>query len=62
MMMQVESTAPESPAASANGTVRPSDMPMTMFRTVREPVKCCSVWGVVGRVSSAGVGVIRQSA
>lgn len=42
-MMPLESTAPESPAASANGTVKPSDMPMTMSRTVSESVKWRSV-------------------
>jgi uncharacterized protein YjbJ (UPF0337 family) len=30
---------PDRPAASANGTVRPSDMPMTMSRTVSPDVK-----------------------
>jgi len=31
--------APESPAASAKGTVRPSDIPMTTSRTTSVPVK-----------------------
>lgn len=44
----VESTAPESPAASAKGTVKPSDMPMTMSRTRSPEVKCFSVCGVEG--------------
>jgi hypothetical protein len=35
-------TAPVSPAASANGTVRPSDIPMTTSRTDSPAVKCCS--------------------
>jgi hypothetical protein len=35
----LEATAPDSPAASANGTVRPSDMPITMSRTVSDAVK-----------------------
>src|ERR1700690_657735 len=38
----------ERPAAKANGTVNPSDMPMTMSRTVAEAVKCFSICGVVG--------------
>src|SRR2546428_652743 len=40
--------ASESPAARANGTVRPSDIPMTMSRTVLPAVKCFSTWGVCG--------------
>ena len=31
------------PAARANGTVRPSDIPMTISRTSSPPVKCVSV-------------------
>src|SRR5438093_13439540 len=51
-MMRVVSTAPDKPAASANGTVRPSAMPMTMSRTVAVPVKWRSMWGICGiRVS-----------
>src|SRR5438067_3285158 len=38
-------TAPDSPAARANGTVRPSDIPMTTSRTDSEAVKCFSTWG-----------------
>src|ERR1700760_509305 len=34
--------APVKPAASAKGTVRPSDIPMTISRTVALAVKCCS--------------------
>jgi hypothetical protein len=34
--------APEIPAARANGTVRPSDMPTTTSRTVSLAVKCFS--------------------
>ena len=34
------------PAARANGTVRPSDIPMTTSRTVSVPVKWRSVWWV----------------
>src|SRR5579883_2820024 len=51
-MMLVELTAPESPAASAKGTVRPSDMPMTISRTVSPAVKCCSTCGVWGITSA----------
>src|SRR5829696_5799518 len=40
--------APVSPAASANGTVRPSAIPMTMSRTTSLDVKCRSMWGVCG--------------
>src|SRR2546428_11394683 len=47
-MTAVVATAPESPAARANGTVRPSDIPMTMSRTVLPAVKCFSTWGVCG--------------
>src|SRR5437868_832443 len=41
-------TAPESPAASANGTVSPSDMPMTTSRTISLAVKWRSVCRVSG--------------
>src|SRR4051812_43035674 len=40
--------APLRPAASANGTVRPSDMPMTTSRTISLAVKWRSVWRVSG--------------
>jgi hypothetical protein len=40
-------TAPDRPAASAKGTVRPSDMPMTTSRTISDPVKCCSKCGAI---------------
>ena len=43
--MPVASTAPESPAARAKGTVKPSDMPITMSRTIALPVKCLWGWG-----------------
>src|ERR1700690_787764 len=39
---RVDCTAPESPAANAKGTVRPSDMPMTTSRTKLPAVKCFS--------------------
>src|SRR6266849_2448825 len=41
-------TAPESPAASAKGTVRPSDIPITVSRTKLPAVKCFSTCGVCG--------------
>jgi len=34
--------APEMPAASAKGTVSPSDIPITMSLTVSPPRKCSS--------------------
>src|SRR2546426_541548 len=46
--MAVESMTPETPAASANGTVSPSDIPITMSRTIALAVKCCSTCGVSG--------------
>src|ERR1700745_860821 len=49
---RVELTAPESPAASANGTVSPSAMPMTTSRTNSPAVKGFSMWGVVGILRS----------
>jgi hypothetical protein len=44
--------APESPAAGAKGTVRPSDTPMMTSRTTSPAVKCRSRW--LGRLSSIG--------
>jgi hypothetical protein len=44
----VDCTTPERPAARAKGTVKPSDMPMTMSRIVSEDVKCFSTCGVCG--------------
>src|ERR1043165_7553774 len=41
-------TAPLSPAASANGTVSPSDIPMTTSRTISLAVKWRSVCRVSG--------------
>src|ERR1700692_2299288 len=46
--MPLEATAPLKPAASANGTVSPSDIPMTTSRTVSLAVKWRSVWIVRG--------------
>src|ERR1700694_1418383 len=48
MIIVVELTAPERPAARANGTVNPSDMPITMSRTASPAVKCRSICGVCG--------------
>src|SRR5258708_38727212 len=45
---RVELTAPDRPAASANGTVNPSAMPITTSRTKRPAVKCDSTCGVRG--------------
>src|SRR6202165_3996806 len=45
---RLESMAPERPAASANGTVRPSAIPITMSRIVADAGKCFSRWGVWG--------------
>src|SRR5882762_7684517 len=54
---RVELTAPERPAASANGTVRPSAIPITTSRTNRPAVKCFSTCGVIGiGVSDLGMG------
>src|SRR5450755_1724254 len=47
-MIEVVLTAPDNPAARANGTVRPSDIPITISRTVSPAVKCCSMCGVCG--------------
>src|ERR1700722_4776857 len=47
-MMRVVVSAPDNPAASANGTVSPSAIPMTMSRTNSEAVKCDSTCGVCG--------------
>src|SRR6202163_3191002 len=46
--MAVEETVPERPAARANGTVRPSDIPITTSRTVADAAKCFSTCGDVG--------------
>src|SRR5690349_158928 len=42
----VFATAPESPAASADGTVSPSDILITMSRTKLHEVRWYSAWGV----------------
>src|SRR5579864_5695515 len=61
-MMRVVVSAPESPAASANGTVSPSAIPITMSRTNSEAVKCfstCSVCGIFSQVSPS-VGILSR--
>src|SRR5690348_11959315 len=52
MTSPVLPTAPESPAANANGTVSPSDIPITTSRTLSLAVKCRSMCGVCGMKSS----------
>src|ERR1700733_1878370 len=47
-MMRVVVSAPDSPAASAKGTVSPSAIPITISRTNSEAVKCDSTCGVCG--------------
>src|ERR1043166_3410857 len=47
-MIDACDTAPESPAASATGTVRPSAMPMTTSRTISLAVKWLSMCRVSG--------------
>src|ERR1700678_1912624 len=47
-MMRLVVSAPDKPAASAKGTVRPSAIPMTMSRTNSDAVKCDSTCGVCG--------------
>src|SRR5580704_577031 len=48
--------APDKPAASAKGTVSPSDIPITMSRTISEPVKCRSMCGVFDMKASPTTG------
>jgi hypothetical protein len=50
----LEAMAPEIPAASANGTVSPSDIPMTTSLTDSGAVKWCSVCGVAGIFGVSG--------
>ena len=42
--MEEEALAPDKPAARAKGTVRPSETPMIMSRTISPAVKCFSLW------------------
>src|ERR1700678_4028086 len=44
---EVATLAPDNPAASAKGTVNPSDIPITTSRTVSLAVKCCSTCAAV---------------
>src|SRR5208337_3075394 len=44
MIAVVAAADPDSPAASANGTVNPSDMPITTSRTASLAVKWRSTW------------------
>src|SRR5580704_5022104 len=56
-MMRVAATAPERPAARANGTVSPSAMPITTSRTNSEAVKCdsmCWAWGIAPSLCQPG--------
>ena len=46
MTIPLDATAPDSPAASVNGTVTPSDMLMTTSRTDSDAMKCRSMCGV----------------
>src|SRR5215468_3021060 len=49
---RVELTAPDSPAARAKGTVKPSAIPITTSRTNSPAVKWVSTCGVVGILRS----------
>src|SRR5262249_36056297 len=49
--MLEEAIAPERPAANANGTVSPSDIPITISRINSPDVKCFSTCGVCGMAS-----------
>src|SRR5579884_796714 len=55
MTIKLLPTAPDRPAASANGTVNPSDMPMTISRTTALPVKCVSTCVVRGYIRPSQV-------
>src|SRR5579884_245079 len=54
-MTRVEATAPDSPAARAKGTVSPSDIPMTISRTVSRAVKWRSTCGVCGMAAPGDI-------
>src|SRR5207244_7300284 len=60
-MMAGSEMAPLSPAASANGTVRPSAMPMTMSRTISPEVKWRSTWRVCGMAPQSTSGGLRAA-
>src|ERR1700740_2198163 len=56
--MPVDATAPVNPAASAKGTVNPSDIPITMSRTAAVAVKCfstCSTDGILDSLSASNI-------
>src|ERR1700726_948691 len=59
--MPVDAIAPVNPAASANGTVRPSAIPMTMSRTAAVAVKCFSTCSTDGIFRSSQTSKFRQS-
>src|ERR1043165_2555566 len=59
--MADELTAPDSPAARAKGTVKPSDMPMTTSLTAAPAVKCCSTWGVCGTADLRNPGAYSEN-
>src|SRR5258708_739479 len=63
-MIRVVVSAPDNPAASANGTVSPSAIPITISRTNSDAVKCfstCGVCGIFFQVSpSVGIGRSRN--
>jgi hypothetical protein len=59
-MTFVEETAAARPAANANGTVRPSAIPITTSRTISVAVKCFSMWGVAGMGVSSAVKILGQ--
>src|SRR5437660_7131066 len=63
-MIRVVVLAPDNPAASANGTVSPSAIPITISRTNSDAVKCfstCGVCGIFFQVSpSVGIGRSRN--
>src|ERR1041385_4975474 len=60
-MMPALLIAPVNPAASANGTVKPSDIPITMSRTVSPAVKCFSVCRVCGMCDEGGTARVSGS-
>src|SRR6266436_1343964 len=63
-IIRVVVSAPDNPAASANGTVNPSAIPITISRTNSDAVKCfstCGVCGIFFQVSpSVGIGRSRN--
>src|ERR1700684_2109796 len=59
--MCVDAIAPVNPAARANGTVRPSAIPITMSRTAAVAVKCFSTCSTDGIFGSFEASNFRQS-